>query len=605
MKIPNGIEHREQLSRQLTSRQVGMIAIGGAIGTGLFLGSSLAVRTAGPGVILSYAMGAAIALLLMGALSEMAVAHPTAGSFGVYAEIYLNPWAGFTVRYTYWAAQCIAIGGEATAIAIYCQWWFPQTPKWLWILAFACALVYINARSVGSFGSFEYWFAAIKAAAIVLFIVFGASLLAGFGPRPAIGFSNLTAHGGFLPTGWRGVWMAMVFVIFSYLGTEIVAVTAGEAKQPETELPRAMRTVVARLIVFYLRVHIRFNVYRSLESDSARHERCGQSFCLRVPMGRRSGCGPYCQFRGDYRRRIGHELQFLSGQPHDVFAGARRIRPGGLRGRFRARNARAGAAGFHGRAGIGHHSCAGQSRGRFCLSVRSLAFRRPLYLARDLCHASVLPLKVGSRRPAALARAHDRLPVHFRTGSGRHDCYHGDHVVGGGYAGDVDRGTAVARPAHSRILPEERQVVAPIRIVVLVGLPGSGKSTYLERLGITGLSSDAMRRLLADDETDQTINDRVFQTLRYLLWQRLSLARPVTYIDATNLTRDDRRAYIVIGKFFGCEIEALFFDVPLDICLARNAQRRRVVPESAMLNLAGKLQGPSYDEGFARIGIIR
>ncbi|MGA3236917.1 MAG: amino acid permease [Bryobacteraceae bacterium] len=249
---PGSIEQSEQLSRQLTSRQVSMIAIGGAIGTGLFLGSSLAVHTAGPAVILSYVIGAAITLLLMGALSEMAVAHPTAGSFGVYAEIYLNPWAGFTVRYTYWAAQCIAMGGEATAIAIYCQWWFPNTPKWLWILGFSCALLYVNARSVGSFGSFEYWFAMIKVVAIVLFIVFGASLLMGLGPRPAIGVSNLTAHGGFLATGWRGMWMAMVFVIFSYLGTEVVAVTAGEARQPEIAAPQAMRSMVARLIVFYL-----------------------------------------------------------------------------------------------------------------------------------------------------------------------------------------------------------------------------------------------------------------------------------------------------------------------------------------------------------------
>jgi AAT family amino acid transporter len=249
---PGGIESGEKLERQLTSRQVGMIAIGGAIGTGLFLGSSLAVHTAGPGVIISYAIGAAITLLLMGALSEMAVAHPTAGSFGVFAEIYLNPWAGFTVRYTYWAAQCIAIGGEATAIAIYCQWWFPNTPKWVWILGFAGALLYVNARSVSSFGSFEYWFSMIKVVAIVLFIVFGIFLLTGAGPRPAIGFGNLTAHGGFLATGWRGVWMAMVFVIFSYLGTEAVAVTAGEAKQPETEVPRAMRIMGARLIIFYL-----------------------------------------------------------------------------------------------------------------------------------------------------------------------------------------------------------------------------------------------------------------------------------------------------------------------------------------------------------------
>src|SRR5580704_9301397 len=247
-----GIEKGEQLTRQLTSGQIGMIAIGGAIGTGLFLGSSLAVRIAGPGVIVSYLIGAVIALLFMGALSEMAVAHPTAGSFGVYAELYLNPWAGFAVRYTYWAAQCIAIGGEATAIAIYCQWWFPNTPKWLWILGFSIALVYVNARSVGSFGSFEYWFAMIKVVAIVLFIVCGLALLLGFGPAPTIGFSNFTAHGGFLATGWRGVWMAMVFVIFSYIGTEVVAVTAGEAKDPKTAVPRAMRSMVSRLILFYV-----------------------------------------------------------------------------------------------------------------------------------------------------------------------------------------------------------------------------------------------------------------------------------------------------------------------------------------------------------------
>jgi L-asparagine transporter-like permease len=245
-------EQGERLSRQLTSGQLAMIAIGGAIGTGLFLGSSLAVHTAGPGVILSYCIGAAIALLLMGALSEMAVAHPTAGSFGIYAERYLNRWAGFTVRYTYWAAQCIATGGEAAAISIYCQWWFPNTPKWLWILGFSCALLYINARSVASFGAFEYWFAMVKVAAIVLFIVFGAALLFGFGSKPAIGLSNYTVHGGFLPAGWRGVWMAMGFVIFSYLGTEIVAVTSGEARKPEVAVPRAMRSMLGRLTIFYL-----------------------------------------------------------------------------------------------------------------------------------------------------------------------------------------------------------------------------------------------------------------------------------------------------------------------------------------------------------------
>src|SRR3984957_17050375 len=234
---PGRIEKGEQLPRQLGSGQLGMIGIGGAIGTGLFLGSSLAVRIAGPGVILSYLIGAAIALLFMSALSEMAVAHPTAGSFGVYAEIYVNAWAGFIVRYTYWAAQCIAIGGEATAIAIYCQWWFPGSSKWLWILGFSVALLYVNARSVGSFGTFEYWFAMIKVVAIVLFIGFGLALLAGLGPAPAVGFSNFTAQGGFFPTGWHGVWMAMAFVIFSYIGTEVVAVTAGEGRGPKTARP--------------------------------------------------------------------------------------------------------------------------------------------------------------------------------------------------------------------------------------------------------------------------------------------------------------------------------------------------------------------------------
>lgn len=229
-----------------------MIAIGGAIGTGLFLGSALAVRLAGPAVILTYIIGAVVALLLMGALSEMAVAHPTAGSFGVYAELYINRWAGFVVRYTYWFCQVIAIGGEATAVAIYCRWWMPQIQQAAWIVAFSVALIAVNASSVANFGEFEYWFAMIKVVAIVLFIVFGIGALAGIGPAPAIGLTNYTSHGGFIPNGWSGVWLAIVFVIFSYLSTEVIAVTAGEARDPQTAVPKAMRSMVSRLIIFYM-----------------------------------------------------------------------------------------------------------------------------------------------------------------------------------------------------------------------------------------------------------------------------------------------------------------------------------------------------------------
>src|ERR1039457_3698931 len=143
-----------------------------------------------------------------------------------------------------------------------------------------------------------------------------------------------------------------------------------------------------------------------------------------------------------------------------------------------------------------------------------------------------------------------------------------------------------------------------MRIVVLVGLPGSGKSTYLEQMGVRGLSSDGIRQLLADDETDQTIHVRVFQTLRYLLEQRLAIGRAVTYIDATNLTPEERRPYLAIGRTWGCDVEAVFFDVPLAVCVDRNARRLRVVPGEALAKMAAKLVPPSVAEGFARVTVM-
>jgi AAT family amino acid transporter len=242
----------DNLQRRLSARQLTMIAIGGAIGVGLFLGSSVTIELAGPGVIITYLLGAAVALVMAYTLAEMAVTHPVAGSFGVYAEIYLSPWAGFTVRATYGLVQIIAIGAEVTAVAIYFAFWFPHVPAWCWVLIVSSALVAINALQVGNFGEFEYWFALIKVVAIIAFIGVGLSLVTGVGPWPAVGLGNLTQHGGFLPHGWRGVWLALTLAITSYMGVEVIAVTAGEAQNPEESIPRAMRTIVFRLIIFYV-----------------------------------------------------------------------------------------------------------------------------------------------------------------------------------------------------------------------------------------------------------------------------------------------------------------------------------------------------------------
>lgn len=246
------IVRREQgLQRRLSASQMAMIAIGGAIGTGLFLGSGFAISFAGPSVLISYAIGALISLLLMGCLAEMTVAHPTSGSFGAYAEHYIGPWAGFLVRYAYWSCIVLAVGTEVTAVGVYMSYWFPEAPRWLWVVLFSGALIAVNALSVKAFGVVEYWFSTIKLAAIAGFIVIGAYVV--FGSRPeGIGFAHYTAHGGFFPKGGWGTWVAVIIAIFSYLSIEMIAVAAGEAEQPEQAITRAFRATLVRLVLFYL-----------------------------------------------------------------------------------------------------------------------------------------------------------------------------------------------------------------------------------------------------------------------------------------------------------------------------------------------------------------
>jgi L-asparagine transporter-like permease len=239
------------LRQQLTAPQMSMIAMGGAIGTGLFLGSKFAIAFAGPSVILSYAIGGLIALLLMGCLAEMAVTHSTSGSFGAFAEHYIGPMAGFLVRYAYWSCVVLAVGTEVTAVAEYMQYWFKGVPAWIWMLLFSIALVLVNALSVRAFGAVEYCFSAVKILALLGFILLGAALIWG-GGNSGFGAQNLVVHGGFFPHGGSGMWIAVVISIFSYLSIEMVAVAAGEAEQPERAVKRAFRATIARLLLFYL-----------------------------------------------------------------------------------------------------------------------------------------------------------------------------------------------------------------------------------------------------------------------------------------------------------------------------------------------------------------
>nr|WP_228046066.1 amino acid permease [Saccharopolyspora sp. HNM0983] len=241
------------MRRDLRGRHVGMIAIGGAVGTGLFLGSGLAINIAGPAVVIAYAVAAFAALALAFALAEMVAVHPEAGGFGAVAQRYLGGLAGFVSRWIYFAAQVVNVGSEVIAAGLYMQFWYPQLPLWIPVVAFSVIMLAVNLAAVRFFGEFEYWFAMIKVVTIVVFIGLGIFYIVfGLpGSEPA-GVGALTEHGGFLPNGIGAVWLALTVVTFSYLGTEAVSMTAAESRNPARDVPRAARTMVLRLGLFYV-----------------------------------------------------------------------------------------------------------------------------------------------------------------------------------------------------------------------------------------------------------------------------------------------------------------------------------------------------------------
>ena len=250
--VPAEVVEREAgLQHKLTPGQLAMIGLGSTIGTGLFLGSAISVKLAGPAVILSFVGAAFIAVTMMWALAEMAAAHPAAGSFGLYAEMYLHPWAGFAIRLTYWLCMMAVVGSEVVAASIYCRLWFAETPSWVWIGLFSAVILYVNCTSIGNLGTFEYWLSMVKVVTIVAFLILGTALLLGVG-FARVGFANYTSHGGFIPNGWQGVGLGVILGLFSFFGIEVVGSTAGEAANPKVAVPKALRRTLIVLVLFYV-----------------------------------------------------------------------------------------------------------------------------------------------------------------------------------------------------------------------------------------------------------------------------------------------------------------------------------------------------------------
>ena len=242
----DGTNQEGGLRHQLSAGQMAMVAVGGSIGTGLLLGSAAAIEIAGPAVILSFVLAGFISWTVTMALGELSSIHPDAGSFGLYAELYLNPWAGFISRAGYWIAISVSVGANLIASATYMRYWFPTVPALLWIGLFSLVLIVINLRSVGEYGRFEYWFAMVKLVTMATFIVIGGMLLAG-GRVSA----QYTAQGGFFPRGALAPLLAMTFALYTFGGIEMVAITTGESRST-AEIPHAVKWTFFTLALVYL-----------------------------------------------------------------------------------------------------------------------------------------------------------------------------------------------------------------------------------------------------------------------------------------------------------------------------------------------------------------
>lgn len=243
------------LSRGLSMRHIQFIALGSAIGTGLFYGSATAIQAAGPSVILAYLIAGAVVYMVMRALGEMAVRHPVPGSFGQYAARYLGPFAGFVTGWTFAFEMIVVAIADVTAFGVYMGFWFPDTPRWIWVTAVILFIAAINTRNVKIFGEMEFWLTIIKVGAILTMIGGGIVLMVlgvSYAPGEPVGLQNLVDHGGFMPNGLGGLLAALSVVVFAFGGIETIGITAGEAGDPARSIPKAVNAVPARILLFYV-----------------------------------------------------------------------------------------------------------------------------------------------------------------------------------------------------------------------------------------------------------------------------------------------------------------------------------------------------------------